>query len=163
VKPTILLFSLVLAAGAVSACGGKESLKEIQAARRAQLAGQSQTGPLSAKRTINHRTGLIGAGGRPVGQTFTQLFGKPQKGVTTKVRPPAPVLPASTLFDFREPHASAAPALPARNPASRPPATLAVAPDSPADPLSAFSTSSSRKAAAEKRPPQISSHLKKRY
>ena len=118
---------------------------------------------MSPKRTINHRTGLIGAGGRPLGQTFTQLFGKPQKGVITKVRPPAPVLPASSLFDFREPRASASEAVPARNPAPRPPATLAIAPDSPADPLSAFSTSATRKAAAEKRPPQISSHLKKRY
>jgi hypothetical protein len=150
VKPVTFVLPLVLATLGTVACGGKESLKQVQADRRAKLAEASQ--PLGAQRRTHNRSALLFAGGHPLGQTFTRLFGKPSKGVTTKLR--APSAPASSLFKSTD-LAAAPPPLPTRTAPPRPPASITSAPEGPADPLAAFSSSARGPVAAEKRPPQV--------
>jgi len=152
VKPVTLILPLVLATLGTVACGGKESLKQAQAARRAALANASQ--PLNAPRKmINRRSGLLAAGGHALPQSFTRLFGKPSKSVIT--RPPAPSAPASSLFTSKDFRTAPPPPLPTRSVAPRPPTSFAAAPDTPADSLGAFTSSARGSMAAEKRPPQI--------
>jgi hypothetical protein len=133
----------------------------VQADRRAKLA-EAQQVPMSVRRTHN-RSALLLAGGHPLGQTFTRLFGKPSKSVITKLHSPS--APASSLLSSRDLNFAPQQPLPMRSapPRPAPGMTMTAAPEGPADPLSAFSSTGRGAMAAEKRPPQVGQKRGRRF